>query len=405
MKRKYNSLTTWIYRFWSRVPPVKHPSVNHANKSGNAYTLSEWAGAFGDLGTLIPFVVAYISVMKLNPVGILGAFGVAMIAIGLFYKTPVPVQPMKAIGAAAIAHSGTITPGMVYGAGLVTGFVWLVLGITNLIGVVTKLIAKPVVRGIMLGLGLLLIAEGIKMMLSSLWIAGMMVTVTFFLLSNPRIPVMFVLLIVGGMIALWKEPNIVRELSQSIFSFHFPGFALASLSWRDIVQGAFFLALPQIPLTLGNAIIATAEEHNELFPHRKLSERKLSITTGLMNIFSPIVGGVPMCHGAGGMAGHVRFGARTGGALVILGSLILVIAIFWGNSINVFFKMFPQVILGVILFFAGAELAVTAWDTDIQKKDLYVMITTTGLAMWNMLAAFIVGIGLYNLLRRGWVKL
>jgi len=90
---------------------------------------------------------------------------------------------------------------------------------------------------------------------------------------------------------------------------------------------------------------------------------------------------------------------------VILGSLILVLAIFFSDSVNVFFGMFPAAILGVILFFAGAELAVTAWDISPEKKDLYVMIVTAGLAMWNMLAAFVVGVGLYNLLRQGWVRL
>ncbi len=374
-------------------------------KPGNVYVLTEWAGAFGDLGTLVPFVVAYISVMKLEPLGVLFAFGVAKIATGLFYKTPVPVQPMKAIGATAIAQTGSITSGMLYGAGLVTGLIWLVLGMTNLIGMVTKLVSKPVVRGIVLGLGLLFVAEGIKMMLSSPWVGGIALILTFFLLSNPKIPAMFVLLLLGGGVALWQEPNLAKEFLQVSLSIHLPSFALGNLTWQQIIAGALLLALPQIPLTLGNAIMATAAENNELFPNRVVSERRLSITTGLMNLFSSLVGGVPLCHGAGGMAGHVRFGARTGGALVILGSLILVLAIFFTGAVDAFFKMFPPAILGVILFFAGAELALTARDSGTDKKDFYVVLVTAGFAMWNMLAAFVVGVGLYHLLRRGWVKL
>ncbi len=94
----------------------------------------EWAGAFGDLGTLIPFVVAYIAVLKMDPFGILFSFGAAMVACGLYYRTPFPVQPMKAIGAVAAtqaAQTATITQATVYAAGLATGLIWLVLGLTG----------------------------------------------------------------------------------------------------------------------------------------------------------------------------------------------------------------------------------------------------------------------------------
>jgi hypothetical protein len=97
-------------------------------------------------------------------------------------------------------------------------------------------------------------------------------------------------------------------------------FALASVTFNDLIIGAVFLALPQVPLTLGNAIIAITEENNRLFPHRPRELGQVSTSTGIMNLLSASLGGVPMCHGAGEMAGHVQFGARTGGALVILGS-------------------------------------------------------------------------------------
>jgi MFS superfamily sulfate permease-like transporter len=372
---------------------------------GNRFNLHEWAGAFGDLGTLIPFVVAYVSVVKMEAAGVLFAFGITKIAMGLFYKTPVPVQPMKAIGAAAIAQAGTITPGMVYSSGIVTGLVWLLLGLTNLVGIVAKLASKPVVRGIVLGLGLLFVTQGIQMMLTMPWLGVTAAVMTLFLLSWNKIPAMFVLLILGAGVALWQQPELVQELSGVGIQFQLPAFALAGLSWDDISAGALFLALPQIPLTLGNAIIATTAENNEVFPHRKTTERKLAISTGIMNLFSPVIGGIPLCHGAGGMAGHIRFGARTGGALVILGSLILILALFFADSAGIVFRLFPEAVLGVILFFAGTELAVTIKDIGSDKKDIYVMLITAGLAMWNMLAAFIAGVSLYWLLRRKWIKL
>jgi MFS superfamily sulfate permease-like transporter len=372
---------------------------------GNRFGLMEWSGAFGDLGTLVPFVVAYISVVKLDAFGVLFAFGLAKIATGLFYKTPIPVQPMKAIGAAAISQSGTITSGMIFSAGLVSGIIWLVLGLTNLVGWIAKFVSRPVVSGIVLGLGLLFVIQGIQMIIITPWLGAPAAIVTLFLISKQRIPVMFLLLIVGAGVAFWQQPGLFGQIAQTGVRFRWPAFSLGGLNWQTFASGALLLALPQVPLTLGNAIISIRAENNELFPERKVTERKLSITTGLMNLFSPIVGGVPLCHGAGGMAGHVRFGARTGGALVILGALLLVLALFFSDSAALIFQLFPEAILGVILLFAGAELALTAKDIGPKKSDFYIMLLTAGFAMWNMLAAFLVGIFLYQILQRRWIKI
>jgi hypothetical protein len=103
------------------------------------------------------------------------------------------------------------------------------------------------------------------------------------------------------------------------------------MAWHDLVLGTLLIALPQLPLALGNAIIATTEENNRLFVGRQVTEEKVLISTGIMNLLAPSVGGVPMCHGTGGMAGHVRFGARTGRALIILGALMLVLAVFFSG--------------------------------------------------------------------------
>ena len=119
-----------------------------------------------------------------------------------------------------------------------------------------------------------------------------------------------------------------------------------------------FLALPQVPLTFGNAIVALAEENNRLFPDRRITERKASISTGLINLAAAPIGGVPMCHGAGGMAGHVRFGAQTGGAIVILGVILCLVALFFSDSVSTLLRIFPVPVLGVVLFgsVAGAML-------------------------------------------------
>ncbi len=134
------------------------------------------------------------------------------------------------------------------------------------------------------------------------------------------------------------------------------------MTWQDFVLGALVLGIPQVPLTLGNAVLGTVAENNELFPGRPVTVKKVALDHGFINIVSFVLGGIPVCHGAGGMAGHVRFGARTGGALVILGVILLALGLFFSQSVTVLFNMIPPVILGVILFFAGIELASIVWD-------------------------------------------
>jgi MFS superfamily sulfate permease-like transporter len=372
-------------------------------KARNCYNKMEWAGAFGDVGTLIPFAVAYITIVKVDPLGLLFMFGISLLAAGCYYRTPLPIQPMKAIGAAAIA--GGITPGALLGSGLTTGLFWLLVGTTGAIRPIAKLATKPVVRGIMLGLGLSFMVDGIHRMRSAPVLAGLALVVTYLLLTNPRIPAMFVLLVIGVAASVIMPGHALSALAQIHIGFKLPVFSLPSISWNDIVTGTLLFTIPQIPLTLGNAVIAIVAENNELFPDRPVTERKIAVSQGIMNLLSPLFGGIPMCHGAGGMAGHVRFGARTGGALVILGGFLIVLSLFFSDSIAVIFKIFPDAILGVILFFAGSELAIVVKDIGKEKRDVYVMLIVTAFAMWNMGVAFLAGVILDTALKRGWIRI
>jgi len=371
-------------------------------KTKNLYNRMEWAGAFGDVGTLIPFVVAYITIVKMPPLGLLFMFGITLIASGLYYRTPLPIQPMKAIGAAAIA--GGISPAALYGSGLTTGLFWLLAGVTGVLRPIAKLATKPVVRGIMLGLGLTFMVDGVHRMTTSPVLAVIALVVTYLLLTNSKIPAMFVLLIIGVVSAVIMDPQIMSELAKIHVGFNLPLFSLPMITWNDLVTGTLLFTIPQIPLTLGNAVIAITAENNELFPDRPVTEKKIAISQGIMNLVSPLFGGIPMCHGAGGMAGHVRFGAKTGGALVILGIILILIALFFSDSVSIIFKIFPNAILGVILFFAGSELAIVVRDIGDKKSEFYVMIIVAAVAMWNMGVAFLAGVILDNSLRRGWLK-
>lgn len=375
--------------------------------STNRYDRMEVAGAFGDLGTLIPFVVAYISVLKMDPFGVLLAFGLSMIVCGCVYRTPIPVQPMKAAGAIATAQAAqtlVITPAMVWGASLATGIVWLFLGLTGTARHVTKLVSRPVVLGIIIGLGFAFMIEGAKMMSHNWWLGGGALLGTSLLLTNRVVPAMFLLLVFGASWAILSDPTLLGMLQEVQPEVRLPTFALSQLTLNDLILGTVFLALPQIPLTLGNAVIAVTEENNRLFPDRPVNENRISTSTGLMNLASAGLGGVPMCHGAGGLAGHVQFGARTGGALVVLGMVLLVTAVFFSASVGIFLRLFPASILGVILFLTGAQLALGACDISKDKGERFVMMATGALAVWNVGIAFIVGMSAYWLNKKGYLR-
>jgi len=368
----------------------------------------EWAGAFGDLGTLIPFVVAYIGVVGMDPFGILFAFGIALIVCGAYYRTPMPVQPMKAAGAVAAtqaAQTATITSGAVVGAGLATGVIWLLLGMTGTARRLAALVPRYVVIGVVLGLGMAFMLEGVKMMAIGWLIASIGLIGTLLLLTNRSIPAMFLLLLFGAVCGVISEPALIQKLRETTIDFRSPSFALLDLTWNDFLLGFVFLALPQLPLTLGNAIIATAEENNRLFPDRPVNENKLSTSTGLLNLASASVGGVPMCHGAGGMAGHVAFGARTGGATVILGVILLVLALFFSSSVQTLFAVLPKAILGVILFLTGAQLALGSCDFSKNKGERFITLITAAFCIWNVGLGFLIGLAGAFLNKRGLLKL
>jgi MFS superfamily sulfate permease-like transporter len=368
----------------------------------------EWAGAFGDLGTLIPFVVAYIAVVGVDPFSILFTFGAALVICGLYYRTPFPVQPMKAIGAVAAtqaAQTATITAASLCAAGLATGLIWLGLGVTGAARRVARLVPRFVVIGIVLGLGMNFMLEGVRMMASGWLIATVGLLGTLLLLSNRVIPAMFALLMFGIACGAAQSPEHLRALLGARPALQLPAFALSAIRWHDLLIGTTLLALPQLPLTLGNAVIAITEENNRLFPDRPVSENTVAISTGLVNLAGAALGGVPMCHGAGGMAGHVAFGARSGGAPVILGSMLLALALFFSGAVQSLFDLFARPVLGVILFMTGAQLALGSCDFSRDKGERFITLVTAAFAMWNVGVAFVAGLTLTYIRSRSLLRL
>lgn len=317
----------------------------------------ECAGACGDLGTFIPHVIAAMTVAGLAPAGVLFGFGASFIAAGLFYGLPMAVQPMKAIS--AVLLTGQLSPGATAAAGVMIGAILLFLGATGLIGRVARVIPQSVTAGLQLGLGLMMGWLGLIMVFQTLWI-GIPALVLLFGMPRlwPRVPIapLVVLAATGAGLA----SGMTQAPPPPGLALYLPPLVLPN-DWSALWQGLELAVLPQLPLTLTNAVIVTAVLCRDLFPERaaRATVRNLALTSGAANLLLAPFGAMPMCHGAGGVTAQHRFGARTGLAPVFFGIVLLVLALGFAGSAAALFAAIPLSAVGALLLLAGTDLAVS----------------------------------------------
>ncbi|MCD6681288.1 MAG: sulfate transporter [Burkholderiaceae bacterium] len=387
------------------LPQAGTPAAQHA-ESARSNWLSEASGAFGDLGVLIPFVTAYLAIVGMSPQGVLMPIGLASIAAGLWFRTPFPVQPMKLVGASVILYSQAgiaMTPDIVVAAGLFTGVAWLALGLTGLAERFSAWIPREALLGVVMGLGFGFMLEGLRTMSAQPWGGALTLAIALVLLSRPAIPTMLVLLAGGALASLLAGASVA--LVEFAPALTLPAFAWPTLSWRALEIGVLLLALPQLPLTFGNALFAVVDENNRRFPAAPTNERTVALSTGAMNVVSSAMGGIPLCHGAGGMAAQTRFGARSGRAPVILGTTLLALGLVFADAVAALFALVPPAVLGAILFLAGLQLALGSREPGGEKVDRFVVLATAGIAVWHAGLAVLFGVLAYHATRRGWIRL
>jgi MFS superfamily sulfate permease-like transporter len=357
------------------------------------FNLRELAGSMGDFGTLLPLAIGYITVCKMDPAGLLVLMGLANIVTGLVYHLPMPIEPMKVLAVVAIAQAWT--PEKVYTSALVMGAVWLLMGATGVMTYVARWTPKSVVRGIQASLGVLLAVEGVKM-ISSWWLLGVIAVVIVLLLRQNRYAPAAVVLVALGIVIMLAKGQLAGVQG--------PAFALpplTSVSVREIWPVLRDAGLAQIPLTATNAVIATAALIACYWPERRVSPRRLSINMGVMNLVLPFFGGMPLCHGAGGLAGQYYFGARTGGTNLIEGLIEIALGLFLAGSIAEIFSAFPIAIVGAMMLLVGIEMAKFARDLRWNRELLPAAATVAGALAVNMAVGFAAGCALhYAIFRR-----
>lgn len=366
-----------------------------------AWNLEEVSGSLGDLGTFLPHIIGAVTVVGMDPTGVFAMFGLFYVFAGAFYGVPIAVQPMKAASAAVLIQP--MPPGAVAGAGLVIGAFFLIVGATGLVSRIARVLPPTVAAGLQLGLGLSLAGLGIRYIEHQLWLGVGMCVLMLALMRIPRMPVALIAVFVGA--ALGVATGVSPPLPRLELGLHLPH--LIWPTWPQLSNGVVHAVLPQIPLTLTNAIIVTAAVSRQLFPAElhAVNERNLAITTGLGNLLAAPFGGYLMCHGAGGMSGHVRFGARTATAPVLIGLVFLMLGLFLGASGYRLLRVIPDAVLGALLLFSGLDLALSSRLQDHPPADLFLVLlmAAIGVAI-NPAAAFAVGVPLAFALKRGWVK-
>jgi len=367
--------------------------------TGLKFSVREFAGSLGDFGTLLPFTVGYIVISGFNPTGLLFGIGITNVFLALIYKLPLPVQPQKAIGSIALAEKWTRNK--VLGAGLSVGIVWVLLSLSKRLTNILRKVPKGVTRGIQLALAVTLAIAGGEMMQPEILIAIPLIIAGFLLLKNKFLPAAIFLILFGFVYAVMTG---ALSLSEITLGFSLPELTLFSID--DMIYGFLYAGIGQLFLTLTNAVVATVALVHDLFPDRTdVTERSLIKNMGVMNVTTPFLGGMPLCHGAGGLSAQYLFGARTGGAILMEGILELSLGLFFAQSLVNIFTAFPLFVVGVMLLMTSFELGKIA--IRIQgKNEIYVAIVTAMLALvFNMAIGFIGGLILYIALEKSVLKI
>jgi len=334
--------------------------------------LGDVSGAFADLGTFLPLVVGAVLVSGLDPTGVLVGFGAFALGTAMVYRRPVPVQPMKAVAAMAVA--GALTPAAVAASGMLVGLSLLALAWSGAIDQARRLLPQSVLAGVQVGIGLTLAVKGIGLMEADPYLGAVCLGLLLLLLRTALAGAAGLLLL-GGATA-WALTAAAPAWPQALGGPHLP--AVVIPGFEALGTAAERALLPQLALTLSNAVLATAVIAAALFPEdrERITPRRLALSSGALNVALAPLGAMPMCHGAGGLVTQHRFGARTGLAPAIFGAGCLALGVLVGPHAPEMLAVIPLAALGALLAVAGLDLVLTRRLFDGRPRCLVVIVAT-----------------------------
>lgn len=352
-------------------------------------TLWDISGAFGDIGVLFPIAIALLAKNHFNPTALFLMAGLFYIVPAYYFKITMPVQPLKAVSAIAIASGLSFE--VINTAGLEIGVILLIIALTGLSVRIGSIFPVSIVRGIQLGLGLLLIKTSLPLVSGDVSIAVISAAILLAsLFVVRRIPPLIPLMALGILLSLKG----LKGVSFGPVALT-PGLPEASSLWIAFTM----LALPQIGLTFGNAIVAT-EATGKLLYNRKadrLTLKSIPVSMGLANIISGLMGGAPMCHGSGGLTAHNKFGASDNRSGYIIGFTLIILALVFGTSALALVSAFPRGILGILLVYVGIQHSLFIKDILQDKTSVFIALTVavSGFITTNLTLGVLLGFGLH----------
>ena len=347
--------------------------------------LGDATGALADLGVFVPLAAALILVNGLDAGALFVCAGLLVMGAGLAFKIPFPVQPLKALTAVAIARE--LSPDVIHAAGLELAAFLLVLSIGHVADVVGRVFVKPVIRALQLGVGVLLVITAVKLVADppevfsappSPWplILALVAFVGVAVAAHRRSYVVALVLFAGGLIATiaGAQPDLSSP-ALTLPSVHLPPASAFGTAF-------ILLVVPQLPLTFGNAVVAVNDLAHEYFgpAARRVTPSRVCLSAGIGNTVSALLGGMPMCHGAGGLTAHVRLGARTTRMNLWLGGVFLALGLFFAAQIPVILGVLPVSVLAAFLAYAG--LRHTWLVSDLRGGSLAIAVVAGGLGAW-----------------------
>lgn len=351
----------------------------HNVQTLKSHPLAELSGSLGDLGTLLPLMTALVITNSISLPSTLLFTGAANAFTGIAFGIPLPVQPMKAIAAVAIARKFTLEENAA--AGLVVAALVGLLSITGLINWANRVTPIPVVKGIQVGAGLsLCLSAGTTMLKPLSWTGPWWgdnvlwaIAAAFLLLATvayPKLPYALIVFSIGLLLsALGPTSSSPSQPSTAIPILH----PSVSDFWTAISTAS----LGQLPLTILNSVIAASALSADLLPSPPYpaapTVTSLGVSVTLINLLGCCFGAMPACHGSGGLAGQYRFGARSGSSIILLGAvkfLLGILALWKGEGIVALLAGIPKSLLGVLVLAAGVELAKVGESVNTDARDL-----------------------------------
>jgi len=348
--------------------------------------LWDMSGAFGDIGVLFPLSIALIIKNGFNPTALFLMAGLFYIVSSYFFRITMSVQPLKAMS--AIAITAGLSSDIINAAGISMGIILIGISITGLSVRLGNIFPVSVIRGIQLGLGVMLIRTSSNLMNGDMTVAifgGVILMASIRVMK--KIPPLIPILIFGIVLSL-------NQIQLTSLGPLVPTPVIPDLN--NVWMGFTLLVVPQIGLTFGNAIVATEATGKLLYGDRakRLNLKSIPLSMGIANIVSGILGGAPMCHGSGGLTAHNKFGASSERSGYIIGFTLISLAVLFGYSALSIVSGFPKGILGALLCYVGVQHALLVRDILKDKKATLTALTVAvaGFATNNLTAGFLTGI-------------